>query len=114
MTNNLKIYRGDTATIVCTVYDENEKVVDITGYSVKFTAKKHDTDSDSDAIIGPISGSLVVAANGTCKADLSSENTDVIEGTLIYDFQLYNDSTDKVYTVVKDYLEIVNDVTKGV
>ena len=112
MTNELPIYRGDTPTFNLAVIDSAGAALPLTGYTIKFTAKKYDTDTDADAIIGPISGTITDAAAGTAYIKLTTTDTDVAIGTYDYDIQIYNSSTGAIHTIVKNNIIITNDVTK--
>ncbi len=114
MTNELSIYRGDTETFNLTVTDEEGADFNLTGYEIKFTVKKYDTDTDADAIIGPITGTIVSAAAGTVTIALTAVNTSVTIGTYDYDIQIYNSSTGAIHTIVKSIIIVSNDITKEV
>ena len=47
----LKIKRGDTKTYTLYFVDEDEAPIDITGWTVFFTAKNKPSDNDASAVI---------------------------------------------------------------
>jgi len=47
--SNIVVYRGDDFSTQLIFTDDNEAVIDITGWTIFFTVKKKVTDSDSNA-----------------------------------------------------------------
>jgi len=109
-TNALEIYRGDKATVSITITDSDGTAFDLTNYTLRLTVKANARDTNADAIIGPISGSITVAANGTATFPFTTNDTDVNSKEYVYDVEIVNGSA--TYTVVKSTLKIIEDVTK--
>ena len=112
MANEITIYRGDTATITATIKDGDGDVVDLTGYTAKLTVKSSDSDTDANAVIGPITATISAPTTGVAVFSLSATNTAVTAGKYAYDVQI-NDGTTDVKTVIKSSFTVVQDVTKA-
>jgi len=111
MNNELSFYKGDDVYWQLTITDENDTIVDITGYIVNFTIKKYATDSDEDAILKKTITDHSDPTNGKTVIYLTKSDTDKIAvNTYIYDIQI-TDKNDKVTTVIKDTIEVLQDVT---
>ena len=109
MANELTLTRGDTRTFRITVKD-NGSAFDLSGYSCYFTVKADKNDADADAIIGPITGSIVVAANGTVDFELDETDTAVEVGKYYYDVTV--DDGANIFTVLESNITVVLDVTR--
>lgn len=118
---NLTITRGDSATIHVDV-SSGGTPVDLTGYTLWFTAKAAYTDADADAAIqkgnaGGLSGvSLMTGpggANTRIKIVLSPADTESLAAkpvTLHYDVQAESAGGD-IYTITRGDLLVQPDVT---
>ena len=80
-----QIYQSTTTTINFTVLDADRNAVDLTGYALKFAARYVD---DNTAAVSK-TGSIVVAASGTCKIELSASDMDE-NGECIGSLNLYS------------------------
>ncbi len=83
------------------------------GPVMKMTAKKTEDDLDADATIGTLTGTITDAAGGIGTISMASTDTNVSPGDYVYDVQVYNSSNSNLFTVVKDHLTIVADVTRA-
>lgn len=105
----LKVKRGDTKTWTLYFYDENGGYVDITGYTIFFTAKTNPSDVDASAIISktitshsnPTSGETTISLTTTDTANVAS---------LVFDIQVKT-ATGDIYTILEGTLNISKDVT---
>jgi hypothetical protein len=108
----LTIFRRDYKTFTVTVRDSARVVVDLTDYDAKFTAKLKATDTDAQAKIGPIDGTIADPATGVISFTLTSTDTNIPAGTYYFDVQI--SKTTDVKTIAYGKLIIIQDVTAGV
>ncbi len=103
------ITKGDTRQFTVTVTDGNDDALDLTSYTMVFTAKNDIALTDAEA---NISSTAVVAtpASGIGVFTLIPGDTTIDVDTYFYDVQI-SDSSDNVFTVVKGTLEISDQVT---
>lgn len=62
------LYKSTATDIIFTVLDEERNAVDITGYSITFSAR---TIKDETALFDPVTCTLTTPASGICTASLS-------------------------------------------
>lgn len=112
---NMRMVRGDTFVFSRTVYDANGDVVDITGMTVRLTAKYAVTDDDGDAVFTLSTGGngivLTTPASGIYTVTIDPEDTEDLPSfpvNLVYDIQLIDGST--VNTIMSGVLTVVPDV----
>ena len=109
-TQSITMYRGDTNTITVTVTDSEGSAFDLTDYTARLTVKKNANDTDSEAIIGPLTATIDSPTTGVCVFSISKDDSSVKAKTYIYDVQIT--SATKNYTIIKDNFIIVDDVTR--
>lgn len=97
------ITRGNTRDIYQTVYDVDDVIFNITGYTIKMYVKKNLSDS---AYIMDLTGSVLNGALGTLKIPMTITNTDQEPGKYHYSIEI-NDGTTDVYAVKNSTFEIV-------
>ena len=105
----LEIFRRDYKTFTVTVKDSAGVVVDLTDYTAKFTAKLKPTDTDEQAKIGPIDGTISTPATGVISFTLTSTDTNIPAGTYFFDVQI--SKTQDVKTVAYGKLYVIQDIT---
>ena len=119
---DFELIRGDTYCALISVIDKvTNKPVDITGYTIRFTARHDGSDaptSDSDDNDAPIHIVQTIHSNptaGETEIVLTSEDTNVEPGKYNYDVQWSDES--KVPPVVgskkPSKLEVIADVTRA-
>ena len=112
----LIIYRGDTVNIDLNIKDSNGTAIDITGYTIFFTAKTNDNDSDGDALIKEdVTTHLDPdgadgASSGKSRITLSSTQTAIAVGNHYYDIQM-KDASDNITTITADRFNVKQDIT---
>ncbi len=115
MAEKLTIIRGDSAQIDVAFEDADGVAIDLTGKSVFFTVKNiSDIDSANDDN-AEIKKKITVHTDptaGETKIALSPTDTAITPGEYIYDLQIVNGG--EVISTNRDYLEIIQDVTKRV
>lgn len=113
---NLLMVRGDTYQFDIAVTN-NGTAVDLTGMTIRFTAKRNVRDADVSAVIALSTAttgiSVLSATAGTARITIPSSATTGLAAhkvELPYDIQLV-DSSSNVFTVTRGVLTIVPDVT---
>ena len=111
-TANLEVIRGDTKKFNITVRDSSEAIFDLTGYSMKFTAKSALTLEDADA---EISSTAVIAnpATGIGAFTLTPTDTSIYISEYLYDIQI-SDGAANVYTIVQGTFTVTQDITRDI
>lgn len=110
MKPSLTIIRGDTADIEVQISQDGTPV-NITGYTVFFTAKKNLSDADNSAAIKKDITSHSDPTNGKTIVSLAPADTaSLAVGKYHWDLQLKSGSG-AISSVSKQMLEIVEDVT---
>lgn len=115
---NFEMHRGDSAAFDLTI-TKNAVAVNLTGSTLRFTAKRDKADPDADAIISKVSSDasqieITNAAGGLATVHLVPADTEDLteQTTLLYDVQV-KDATNKVFTLVEGKLKIKLDVTQA-
>jgi hypothetical protein len=109
----ITIFRRDTTSIKVTVKDSDEVIFNLTGYDSKLTVKKNPTDTDSKAVIGPITGTSTDPTTGLIEFELEIADTNIPAGTYFFDIQINYGTTD-IKTVSYGRIVILQDITVGV
>lgn len=113
----LEMYRGDTKVFDIAVTDpDTGGVVDLTGKTLAFMAKRSRTDADGSAVISKTTGAGIANTNaigGLAALTIDPADTSALAETtqLEYDLQLTNGG--QVFTVASDYLLVRADVRRG-
>lgn len=108
--NAFELSRGDDATITISISGEDNLPINLTGYKIFFTAKKHLTDSDDDAVlIKEINGNSEGIVDVNFKAD---ETTLLRPRSYWWDVQLEKDGV--VTSTIRQLFKIIADVTRRV
>jgi len=113
----LYMYRGDTGTLDVVVVDDVGSPVDISTYSLRFTAKYRSSDPDDEAIIVKTDDYGGIAlGNGTGEATITVDPEDTEDltktTTLLWDFQL-TDGFGAVKTAAAGRLVISADISRA-
>lgn len=113
MANPIYIYRGDDRDLNITFTNAAGAPLDITGYSVWFTAKTDPLLPDGSAILQSIVSTFTSPTSGTATIPITHTQTSgLVAGQYYYDIQ-YKTAGSKIYTAVNDFLIVTNDVTKA-
>jgi len=107
----INIIKADDKTITVTFKDADGVVIDITGYTVFFTAKA-DLKSTDTAIAKTITTHSDPEA-GQTQIVLDQEDTDITVGKYFWDLQI-KDTNDKISSTNMGELFIVQDVTERI
>lgn len=107
----ISIVRRDDKTINITCRNaDTGNPIDITGYSIFFTVKSNTGQSDDDALISKKVTSHTDPTNGQTSINLTHDDTNIEEGSYLYDFQLVSPGN-IVSSVEHDVFNVLNDVT---
>ena len=114
---DLEMMRGDTKVFDVTITDEAGAAVNLTGSTVKFTAKNRVGDAQGVAVIALTTGDgveLTDAANGVARVTIAPDDTSgfTSKKTLEYDVQVA-ETGGRVSTPVRGTLTVEMDVTTG-
>jgi hypothetical protein len=107
----LEIKRGDSKDYTLIFKDEDGNYIDITGWTVFFTAKIEIDDTDEQAVIKK---TITVHTNptaGQTKIQLTSSDTNLTQTSYVYDIQIKK-STGEIKTIVEGLINITKDVTQ--
>lgn len=81
---NYVIEQGDDFVINLAFTDSAGAAIDITGYTILFTAKTSKSLADSDSSVIKVAGAIVSAIAGTATVTLSAASLSTITGTYYY------------------------------
>lgn len=111
--------RGDTPKWEIAVLDEDGAPLNLSGWTIRMTAKRSVTDTDAEAVfqLSTVDGTitLINAAGGIAQAQplRSSTNTLTEDLTVSWDVQIARDvPTEETYTVDSGTLLIARDITR--
>lgn len=112
----LDMVRGDTRLYECLLLDSDAEPYDLTGCDLTFTAKSSIADADDDAVFQLTLGAGITApepTTGLFTIEVSPADTVNLANatTLVCDIQL-KAADDRVYTIAKGLMTIVEDVTR--
>lgn len=104
---NIIIDQGTTFQTSINVTDDNEDVVDLTGYSAVAQMRKHYTSSNATSFLATISPSIGVV---TLSMNATTTNT-ITAGRYVYDCEL-TDSNGAVTRLVEGIVTVTPGVTR--
>lgn len=113
MANNIDIFQGDNKTYELTVKDRVDAVVDITGFTIKFTVVKYkgDTTYLIEKTTAQASEILITdGPNGLAQIYLIPADTTNMAGIYWYDVQT-TDLSGKIRTVIRNTFTVKVDIT---
>lgn len=111
--NDLQIYRGDDKTWQVQFKDALEVAIDITGWTVYFTVKEKDSDTDANATITKTITSHVDPTAGKTDIILVPTDTSSLKGNFYYDIRIKKD-TGEIITVLVGTLEVLKNVKTAI
>jgi hypothetical protein len=111
--------RGDTPVWELTVIDEDGAAFNLSGYTIRMTAKTSIDQADADAVfqLSTVDGTITItnAAGGLAEMqpERDSTNTLTVDTSCVWDVQIAKDGTpDETFTVADGTLLIRRDVTR--
>ena len=111
--NHLQIYRGDDKTWEIQFKDCEGTPIDITGWTVYFTAKEKKADIDADAKIIKEITSHSDPVDGKTLIILVPADTTDLKGNFYYGIRVKKDTGERV-TVLTGTLEVLKNVRKTI
>lgn len=105
----LSITRRDDKVFTFYFFDEDGSAIDLTNCSLFVTVKQYEDDTDANAKIAD-SLTITDATGGIATWTLEPDDTTYLRGIYFWDVQLV-DSSDKVYTLIRDRFEVLPDYT---
>jgi hypothetical protein len=106
----LSIKRGDDWSRTLYFQDEDGVAIDITGWTVFFTAKANADDLDAAAIISKTITVFTDPVGGEAGISLSSADTNQVIGSYLFDLQVKT-NLGQITTVLEGILTITKDIT---
>ena len=106
-------YRGDSYPLELTIKDKaTGNVVDISGYSFKFTVDEKENPINTDTQKFSVDGVLDAdPATGKASFTPTDSETDLSPKTYFYDVQMIDGSSNK-RTIAKGKFKVIQDITK--
>jgi hypothetical protein len=113
------LVRGDDTTRIITIVNADGDALDLTGCTLRFTAKRRRTDAQAAAVISKVTPTQIALATqsgatlGTATLTIDAADTASLEAMridLLYDVELVT-ATGKKYTTETGTLTINPDVT---
>ena len=111
--SRLSVYRGDDKTFSFTFKYSDGTAVDITGWTIFFTAKENESDSDDDAKIAKEVTSHTSPTGGLSQLSITDSDTDITPKKYYYDFQVKKDDG-IIKTIVKGEFRVLTDITRRI
>jgi hypothetical protein len=108
----IEIFRGDYKPITVT-FTANGVAMDISGYTLFFTAKLNIGDADADAVISKVVTEHTDPVHGISLLELTPEDTDQAIRDYWFDIQLVSGEGSPM-TAVRGTLKILQDITQRV
>jgi hypothetical protein len=110
---NVDLVRGDTKTFALNFTSDGTTPIDITGWTVYYTVKRHLEDSDSTALIRKVITAHTDPTQGQTEIVLENTDTQDLEVEVLWhDIQIKN-TEDKINTIAFGQLNILADVTRA-
>ncbi len=112
----INLIRGDDANLTITFSDENNNVIDLTGYTVFFNVKRVKDliiDDDTTSIISKTITNIPNATLGILILHLSNIETAIPIEQYAWDLQLKN-ATGEIQSTQKGTLVVSEDVSKNI
>lgn len=106
----LEIKRGDTWSRTLEFEDSNGARINITGWTIFFTAKVKADDPDASAVISKTITTLSNPTNGEAEIVLSYSDTNLTIGQYLFDIQVKT-AANEIITVLEGIITITKDIT---
>lgn len=107
---NLNVMQGDCKFYILNFTDENDVPIDISDWTIYFTAKEKMADTDNDAVIKKDIVTHSDPTKGISQITLNSTDTNRT-GNYYYDIQIKK-ADDTVITILKGKITFENDITR--
>jgi hypothetical protein len=110
-TNKLEYFRGDDISLALAFTDENDAVVNITGWTIFFEVKREKDDSDSSAVISKTVTVHTSPTLGLSTVAITASDTNALLGSYHYDIQAKT-NTGRILTVTSGIITFREDITR--
>jgi len=110
---NLEAERGDSLKRLINFTDKDDDPLDITGWTIYFTIKEKEDDSDENAKITKTITDHIDAENGETKVEVTAAELDELVGKHYYDYQ-YKKADGTIKTIIKGTYTFGKDITRRV
>jgi len=111
--NQISVFRGDDKTFNFTFKDGDGAAIDITDWTIYFTAKENVNDTDDEAKIKKDVTVHTAPEGGISNFSLSHIDTDLDPKEYYYDFQIKKDDG-IIRTLIKGGFLIHTDITRRI
>lgn len=101
---------GDTEEYTFSFTDSGGNPYDLTGWTLSFTVKQNERDSDDEAAIRKDVSTHTNPTEGQTMVNLTSSDTEIDPGRYIYDFQVTT-AAGNVQTLTKGMIRFTRGVT---
>ena len=108
--NEINVYRGDNFAVELIFTDQDGVAIDITDWTIFFTAKKRRDDPDDAAVLS-ITAPPTDPVNGKAKVGAPHTETQNLNGAYYYDFQ-YLRPDGRIHTIVSGTITFQPDITR--
>lgn len=106
------VVRGDSPVIPVEFFDENNTVIDITGWTGVMTVDSSPSPSSSSTNIFQVTGVVAVGTDGVMTFQPSETQLNLTPKTYFYDIQVQTTVPSK-RTPLKGEFQVVQDINKG-
>lgn len=108
--NDIVTYRGDDFSTQLIFRDADGAAINITGWKIFFTVKKHKTDTDAMAVVS-VTIDPTDPTNGVALVTVSHTLTDPLLGLYVYDFK-FRKTDLTIQTIVSGGITFEQNVTR--
>ena len=106
----MDITQGDTHSFYVTVKDANDVLLDLTGYTMTFTAKDSPYDTDGNSFIQE-NAVISTPSSGVGTFVLTPTVTNITVGDYYFDVQISDGGANVITVIKKDTLTITDQIT---
>lgn len=110
---NINIDQGATFERLLTVRNSDDSLVNLVNYSARMHIRLEMDDDDFIALLTTENGRIVLGgALGTIFLTLPPEVTSVLRRDCVYDLEIIDGATQKVYRLLKGVIRVSSEVTR--
>lgn len=110
---NLNIDQGATFERLITVKDSDGELMNLTGYTARMHIRSEIEEDDEVAVLTTENGYITLGgAQGTIELELPANITALLTRDCVYDLELIDGATSKVYRLLKGVVRISDEVTR--
>ena len=109
--NNLIVFRGDDLPFNFNFTDSNQNPIPITGWTLYFTVKNNEKDTDTQAVLAETYTTFTSPAAGIMNINIPHTSTANLLGTYYYDFR-FKTNTDLVFVITSGTITFKQDTSQ--